>query len=68
MSADDILRDIWQSYRATVDCFKIAGRSIARNEYRLFDNTEFQYKLSDEVQDAIRKSRSAADDYAILAL
>ena len=68
MSSDNILFDIWQSYQATVDCFKIAGRSVNREEYHLLSRTNFLSTPSEKADELIRKSRSDADDYVILSL
>ena len=68
MSSSNILDDIWQSYQATVDCFKIAGRSVKRKEHRLLSGTNYQSKPFEESDKLIDKIRSDADDYVILSL
>jgi hypothetical protein len=68
MSSNDILYDIWQSYLASIDCFKIAVRSVNREEYHLLSNTDFLTTPSEKVNELIKKSRSNADDYVILSL
>jgi hypothetical protein len=68
MSSNNILQNIWQSYQATVDCFKIAGRSINREEYHLLNRTNFVGTPLDKADELIRKSRSDADDFVILSL
>lgn len=68
MSSNNILHNIWQSYQATVDCFKIAGRSVNREKYQLLNRTNFIGTPPEKADELIRKSRSDADDYVILSL
>lgn len=41
MSSPNILEPIWESYRTTVDCLKVAARSIEKSEFHLMSNTKF---------------------------
>lgn len=68
MSSNNILQNIWHSYQATIDCFKIAGRSINREEYHLLNRTNFIGTPPGNADELIRKSRSDADDHVILSL
>ncbi|TYT74474.1 hypothetical protein FIM25_09990 [Desulfobotulus mexicanus] len=66
--SNNVLDNIWQSYQATIDCFKIAGRSVKREEYQFLAKTNFIGTSPEKVDELIRKSRSDADDYVILSL
>ncbi|MBF0103013.1 MAG: hypothetical protein HQK77_19115 [Desulfobacterales bacterium] len=68
MSSNEILQEIWQSYQSTIDCFKIADRSVDKVDYHLLHKTNFLNISPEKADELIRKSRLAADDYVILSL
>lgn len=68
MPINHSLDGIWQAYKTTSDCLKIARRSIAKNDPRLLANTNFIGAVNDEVEQQIKQSRENADDYVILSL
>lgn len=69
MSSENPLDRIWESYKITSDCLKIAQRSVSKNEKSLLKGTVFLNSLSkDEPVLWIEKSRTDADDYVILSL
>ncbi len=68
MSSPNILEPIWESYLTTVDCLKVASRSIEKNELHLMSNTKFVGSAVDEAKVMIRDSRTSADDLVIVSL
>jgi len=68
MSSPNILEPIWESYLTTVDCLKVASRSIERNELHLMNKTKFVGSAVDEAKLMIHDSRTNADDFVIVSL
>lgn len=68
MSSPNILEPIWESYRTTVDCLKVAARSIEKSELHLMSNTKFVGSPVDEAKEMIVGSRTSADDFVIVSL
>lgn len=68
MSASNTIDDIWRSYQITLDCLKIAKRSIVNNDIGSLEKTGFIGFHQDEAKRQIMESRANADDYVILSL
>lgn len=68
MSASNTIDEIWRSYQITLDCLKIANRSIVNNDIGSLEKTGFIGSPHDEAKRQIMQSRSNADDYVILSL
>lgn len=68
MSSANILDPIWESYLTTVDCLKVASRSIEKNQLHLMNKTRFVGSAIDEAKAMILDSRVNADDFVIVSL
>lgn len=68
MPINHSLDGIWQAYKTTLDCLKIAKRSIAKNDPCLLAKTNFMGAVKDEAEQQIEQSWANADDYVILSL
>ncbi|MBF0234567.1 MAG: hypothetical protein HQK65_16220 [Desulfamplus sp.] len=68
MSSTNILDTIWESYLTTIDCLKVASRSIENNELHLMSKTRFVGSSIDEAKVMIKDSREKADDFVIVSL
>ncbi len=68
MSASDDIEAIWRIYQTTLDCFKVASRSISRNDLRLLNKTEFIEYTEDEASKKIKICQNDADDFVIVSL
>jgi hypothetical protein len=68
MSSANILDPIWASYLTTVDCLKVASRSIVKGELHLMSNTKFVGSAVDAAKVMIKDSRLSADDFVIVSL
>lgn len=68
MKAIETLDDIWRTYEVTVDCLKIASRSVDLNALNTLKKTSFVTSTKDEAKKNIDESRANADDYVILSL
>jgi len=55
MNPTNILDPIWESYLTTIDCLKVASRSIENNELHLMDKTRFvSYNVPQNSDNVIR--------------
>lgn len=68
MSLDNILDPIWASYLTTIDCLKVASRSVEKGELYLMSNTKFVGSAIGEAKMMITESRASADDLIIVSL
>jgi hypothetical protein len=68
MNSANILGPIWESYLTTVDCLKVASRSIEKNELHLMNRTKFVGSAIDDAKVMISDSRANADDFVIVSL
>ena len=68
MNSPNILEPIWESYRTTIDCLKVASRSIDKGELHLMNRTKFASSRIDAAKLMIEASRSNADDFVIVSL
>jgi hypothetical protein len=68
MNSDKLLDEIWEAYQTTIDCLKIARRSVDKCEDHLLNRTNFVGLLPDAAGRLIESSRSGVDDYVILSL
>ncbi|MGZ8245612.1 hypothetical protein [Methylomagnum sp.] len=68
MSGHSSIDEIWQSYQVSLDCLKIATRSIDRNQAELLKKTNFLGHSIPEARLLIDVSRSNANDYVILSM
>lgn len=68
MNSANILDPIWASYLTTIDCLKVASRSIEKGELHLMSNTIFAASAIDEAKMMIKESRTSADDFVIVSL
>lgn len=70
MSSSDALDDIWYVYQTTLDCLKVASRSVDQGEtsLSLFKNTNFVSFSHEEAHEHIALGRSRVHDHLILSL
>jgi hypothetical protein len=68
MRAVNILDQVWESYLVTIDCLKVASRSIEKNQLDLVNKTRFVGSAIDEAKTRIKNSRDDADDFVIVSL
>jgi len=68
MNSTNILDPIWESYLTTIDCLKVASRSIENNELHLMSKTRFVSSPIDKAKVMISDSREKADDFVIVSL
>ncbi len=68
MSSANILDPVWNSYLTTLDCLKIASRSIEKGEFHLMSKTKFVGSAVDEAKEMIEESRTKADDFVIVSI
>lgn len=68
MKSANILDPVWNSYLITIDCLKVAYRSIEKNELHLMSRTQFVGSPVDEAKTMIKDSRETIDDSVIVSL
>ena len=68
MNASDGIDAIWRTYQTTLDCFKIASRSISRNDIRLLKKTGFIEDTEDDASNKITSCQNDANDFVIVSL
>ncbi|MFP4310124.1 MAG: hypothetical protein ACLFQQ_23170 [Desulfococcaceae bacterium] len=68
MKSGNILDSVWKSYLVTLDCLKVASRSIEKNELHLMNRTRFVASPVDEAKMMIKDSRETIDDSVIVSL
>lgn len=70
MSSSEALDEIWQVYQITLDCLKVASRSLDRGSkaFPLFRNTNFVLLPDDVAHKRLELGRSQVDNYLVLSL
>jgi hypothetical protein len=68
MKADSQLEQIWQTYRTTMDCLKVARETIKSGELQLLTETRFAGRAVTESTGWLQDSQTASEDFVILSL
>lgn len=68
MRSNNVLEPIWSSYQTTLDCLKVARRSIKKGDSRLIEKTVFASDSIDDATAMIEKSSDNANDFVIVSL
>jgi hypothetical protein len=66
--ANNILDTVWDSYLTTIDCLKVASRSIEKGEFHLMSKTKFVSNSVDAAKRMIKDSQTNIDDFVIVSL
>ena len=68
MKTDNQLDQIWQTYRTTMDCLKIAGKTIKSGKLQLLTETRFAGSSAKKSAVWLKDSQMASNDFVILNL
>lgn len=68
MRADNQLEQIWQTYSITIDCLKIAKKTVESDELQLLTETHFAGSAVNESAAWLQDSQLASNDFVILNL
>lgn len=68
MTSLNILDPIWDAYLTTLDCLKVASRSVEKGDLYLISKTNFVSSAVDSAKLKIKESRISADDLVIVSL
>lgn len=68
MPSDNPLEPIFDAYEVSLDCFKVARRSIDARDDRLIAKTQFFGATPDEAETALTDGRTQLVDSAVLSL
>lgn len=68
MNCQNLLDPVWTSYETTLDCLKIADRSVKQGAERFLKGTRFIGSEVDDARHNIIRSKNEAGDFVILSL
>lgn len=68
MYPPDVLNEVWQSYKTTIESLNAVGHNISKGNLEGLGKTGFAHDSKAEAIGKIDKSKKNADDYVILSL